>query len=276
MSIPAGYFNVTNDGYFKVSSSTGKYNVVGPGGGNTPSSSLTARTVADILAGTFDNPHATGTTWSNQDAIVFETPSYRYEIDGSDASAFDKTISTANALDVLFTPNTGQTFFGSVGDKLKFKITDWNWGSGRLRIGFTNATPYGLSNLDNVTFAYFLINGKSTSGNGPNGNMNWLKSNGTGTTEVDTLNLSSATSTAFTNVSTSAFIIIELERMSANEIRATLTDSSGAAFASQGTLTCNTSSSIDTNSTGMVVADITHMRVQEVSGSEIDLTVEKA
>lgn len=268
----SGRVKCSGDGFLKA---------VGP---FIPIGGLTIRTVASIIDGTYNNP-SSGGAWSDEDPIVMETSVYKYELDGADPSVVDSTSSlVTNSLHVVMTPLSGDTFFGSVGDTLRLTLTKWNFGTGRLRLHFANSSLASRNPLDNsyhsTSFALLVLNGRSTTGNGPNGNMTWSKINASGglLTETDSTNFSAATRSALDSLSLPTpgdSVILTLERISDNEITASVLDYQGNTFTNQATLTCNTSSVIDTNTSNVKVADITHLLVEEVSLSEIDLIVEK-
>ena len=286
--MPAGSLNVSSNGFIKCSN-TGFSMAVGPlvpdyynGGGG----GLSLRAIADIIAGTYNNP-SSGSAFTNGDAIEMETSVYKYDLDGSDPSVVDSTNTTerSSSLFVEMTPITGDTLFGSIGDKMRFIITKWNFGTGRLRIRFATAGAFGSSvqqSDHSTTYALLTLNGRSTSGNGPNGNMVWAKVRNQSSNIVlnmDTTNFTTATRTALDDLSLATpgnNVILEIERISGNELRASMLDYQDNAFASQVTMTANTSSTIDTNTSNNVPADITHILIEEVSGSEVDLIVEKA
>ena len=287
----AGSLNVSLNGSTKCSN-YGFFKAVGPlvpdyyqqpkqGG-------LSLRNIADIIGGTYQNPASSGSTFTDGDAIEMETSVYQYHLDGSDDAPVVDTTNTAerpSSLYVEMTPTTGDTFFGSVGDKMRFIINKWNFGTGRLRIRFATASAFsgGLKQSDHsTTYALLVLNGSSTSGNGPNGNMNWAKIRNQSTNiseTMDTVNFTTATRTALDDLSLTPpgdDVILEVERISGNELKASMLDYQDNAFTSQLTMTANTPTTIDTNTSSNVPVDITHILIEEVSGSEIDLTVEKA
>lgn len=231
---------------------------------------LSLRSVADILAGTYDNPDGSNTTWSNQTPIVFESGSYRYHLDGKDASDYDTTDNNKSFLHVLF--SSSSPLFSSTGGTLRLKVNWQNWASGRLRLRFTNANYYASSGYANYgnTFGFLLLNANTTNSM----TVSWLRQDSSGTTVMDSTSIVSAARTAFSN-SSSTPVLIDIERLSTNELRATLLDSDENEFSGQGTLTCNTSSTIDTNSHSIDLDDVNHVLFEEVSNSNIDLTLEK-
>lgn len=256
----------------------GFYKAVGPLVVPVNSSNTTLRAVASIIDGTYNNP-SNGGAWSDPDPIEMETSVYKYEIDGSDPSVVDSTNSSVtNRLFVMMTPISGDTFFGSTGDKLQLSLTKWNFGTGRLRVRFAKSSSLGVtavgSDHSNM-FGILVLNGSSTSGNGPNGTMNWSRLNSSGSlTTTDEVAFSTDIRNALDDLALSTPgdpVILSLERTSDNEIKASVLDSQG----NETTLTCNTSSAIDTNTSNVKVADVTHLLIEEVTSSQIDLIVEK-
>lgn len=292
--MPAGSLNVSSNGSTKCSNA-GFFKAVGPlvpdyyqQQQQQQQGGLSLRNIADIIGGTYQNPASSGLTFTDGDAIEMETSVYQYHLDGSDDAPVIDTTDTSEVSSRLFvemTPTSGDTFFGSVGDKMRFIITKWNFGTGRLRIRFATASAFsaGLKQSDHSTsYALLVLNGRSTSGNGPNGNMQWAKVRNQSTNisaTMDTVNFTTATRTALDALSLTTpgdNVILEVERVSGNELRASMLDYQDNAFTSQTTMTANTPTVIDTNTSSNVPVDITHILIEEVSGSEIDLTVEKA
>lgn len=191
----------------------------------------------------------------------------------------------ALSLEILSNPDGIRFSNGdNVGDKLHLNITKWNFGTGRLRVRFANsnslASGTAIQNSDHSKmFGVLLLNGRSTSGHGPNGTMQWSRINSSGSATVtDDMVFSIDTRNALDDLSLVTPgnpVILSLERISDNEITASVLDYQGNNFVGQTTLTCNTSSAIDTNTSNVKVGDITHLLIEEVSGSEIDLIVEK-
>jgi len=220
-------------------------------------------TAAEILAGTANNPSTSSTSWSDETAIVFEPNRYRYSIASREATDDDATL-----MQMLFTLDT--SFFPAVEDKLRIGINWLNWNQGRLRVRFLKSNFYaGGFNGELETFAMFIINGNTAS---QSFSMLWQTHD---TTITDQVALQAVTKAGFAASAAGDAVYLQLERLSANEIKATLLDSTLAEFAGQSTLTCNTSGSLDTNAQGIVVQDVTHMVIEEISNSELDLTFEK-
>jgi len=238
---------------------------------NSTNSSVSLRSVADILDGTYKNPAGSGTTWSNQTPIVFQASSYRYHLDGKDNSDYDTTDTSKSNLHVLFSASAG--LFSSNGDKLRLQINWQNWAQGRLRLRFTDANYYATSGYADYgnTFALLLLNANTANGSMT---LKWLHQDSSGTTVQDSVDVVLATRTAFSNSGTTP-VLLDIERISVNELKVTLLDSNGDEFSGQSTVTCNTPSSIDTNSHSIDVDGVDHVLFEEISNSNIDVTMEK-
>lgn len=272
----AGSILVEGNGSVKCVSQ-GFYKAVGPLVVPVNPANTTLRAVASIIDGTYNNP-SNGGAWSDPDPIEMETSVYKYEIDGSDPSVVDSTDSSVtNRLFVMMKPITGDTFFGSTGDKLQLSLTKWNFGTGRLRVRFAKSSisVASVGSDHSNMFGTLVLNGRSTNGNGPNGTMKWSRLNSSGSsTTTDEVAFSTDIRNALDDLALSTPgdpVILSLERTSDNEIKASVLDSQG----SETTLTCNTSSAIDTNTSNVKVADVTHLVIEEASSSQIDLIVEK-